>query len=67
LTVRAVRDAAVGFYVERLVAPLGVVIVQNVMGTDDDARGTAGTKTGRDDLGVQLCPLRLLWWHEVPL
>ena len=62
--VGAVVGAALGVDVEGPVDALGVVVAEHVVGAGDDAGRAPGAEPGRDDLGEQLGPLRLLGWHR---
>ena len=64
--VGAVVGPAVGQDVERLVVAVGVVVAEDVVGTGDDAGGTAGTQARSHDFGEELGPLWLFGWHEGP-
>ena len=69
LAVDAVVEAELLLEVERHVLALLVLVADHVVGAGDDAAGAAGAQAGRDDLGVQLLPLRrpapgLSGWDE---
>ena len=57
LAVDAVVGAELVLEVERLVAALGVVVADDVVGARDHATRAAGAQAGVDDLVVQLLPL----------
>ena len=57
-TVDAVVEAELLLEVERDVLALLVLVADDVVGAGDDAAGAAGAQAGRDDLGVELLPLR---------
>ena len=54
---------AVGQDVKGLVVPVGVVVLEDVVGAGDDAGRASGAESGRHDLGEELFPLWLLGWH----
>src|SRR5262249_38109933 len=59
----AVLGTAVGVHVERLVATVGVVVAEDVVGADHDAGRTTGAEPGRHHLLVEARPVELLGGH----